>query len=89
VVREKEGEIRYEVPYDKLVIAVGCYSASLGIEGVSISYPSLSPMLISGGQIRSFPQRYSRCKSHSNANAVGPPSLMLLNPTDEEGRYSK
>jgi NADH dehydrogenase FAD-containing subunit len=35
VVREKEGEIRYEVPYDKLVIAVGCYSASLGIEGVS------------------------------------------------------
>jgi NADH dehydrogenase FAD-containing subunit len=36
VVREKGGEIRYEVPYDKLVIAVGCYSASLGIEGVSI-----------------------------------------------------
>ena len=36
VVREKEGEIRYEVPYDKLVIAVGCYSASLGIEGVSV-----------------------------------------------------
>jgi NADH dehydrogenase FAD-containing subunit len=35
VVREKGGEIRYEVPYDKLVIAVGCYSASLGIEGVS------------------------------------------------------
>jgi NADPH-dependent 2,4-dienoyl-CoA reductase/sulfur reductase-like enzyme len=39
VVREKGGEIRYEVPYDKLVIAVGCYSASLGIEGVS---PDLS-----------------------------------------------
>ena len=35
VVKEKEGKIRYEVPYDKLVIAVGCYSASLGIEGVS------------------------------------------------------
>lgn len=25
----------YNVEYDKLVIAVGCYSASLGIEGVS------------------------------------------------------
>ena len=36
VVKEKGGEIRYEVPYDKLVIAVGCYSASLGIEGVSV-----------------------------------------------------
>lgn len=35
VVKENEGKIRYEVPYDKLVIAVGCYSASLGIEGVS------------------------------------------------------
>jgi NADH dehydrogenase FAD-containing subunit len=44
VVREKGGEIRYEVPYDKLVIAVGCYSASLGIEGVSIMtcHPVLS-----------------------------------------------
>jgi NADPH-dependent 2,4-dienoyl-CoA reductase/sulfur reductase-like enzyme len=35
VVKEDDGKIRYEVPYDKLVIAVGCYSASLGIEGVS------------------------------------------------------
>lgn len=25
----------YNIEYDKLVIAVGCYSASLGIEGVS------------------------------------------------------
>lgn len=38
VVREKGGEIRYEVPYDKLVIAVGCYSASLGIEGVCLDH---------------------------------------------------
>lgn len=36
VVREKEGKEYYEVPYDKLVIAVGCYSASLGIEGVRL-----------------------------------------------------
>jgi len=34
IVKEKEGKEYYEVPYDKLVIAVGCYSASLGIEGV-------------------------------------------------------
>ena len=47
VVKDKGGEIRYEVPYDKLVIAVGCYSASLGIEGVSCQI-SQCPMLMVG-----------------------------------------
>jgi NADH dehydrogenase FAD-containing subunit len=35
VVKKKDGKEFYEIPYDKLVIAVGCYSASLGIKGVS------------------------------------------------------
>lgn len=75
VVKDKGGEIRYEVPYDKLVIAVGCYSASLGIEGVSCQTLCCSTLII-GRQIRTLPQRHQGRQSHQNAYAVRHPLLL-------------
>lgn len=49
-VRIKGDKEFYDIEYDKLVIAVGCYSASLGIEGVSEPYSVSDKVRRHGGQ---------------------------------------
>jgi NADPH-dependent 2,4-dienoyl-CoA reductase/sulfur reductase-like enzyme len=89
VVKDKEGEIRYEVPYDKLVIAVGCYSASLGIEGVSRVSISTHVKLMTRSRSTLTSSRTSEMHELSVRECC-----MSMLPTakgiiDETGRFSK
>lgn len=46
----------YDIGYDKLVIAVGCYSASFGIPGVRAEdrLPPLAVLLADGAQVSKY-----------------------------------
>jgi NADH dehydrogenase FAD-containing subunit len=64
---------KYDVGYDNLIIAVGCYSATFGTPGVSEYNLSIScsPLTSdSGVAIRSLSEGCSRCSSYSEQDAV-------------------